>query len=150
MKYFLLLPLALLMLLLCSCSTRYVEVMGEKFEMISVDEEKELDLRARSLLKSIEKKLPRGDYDKIARGEPQVQSIYTDHRFGRIIMRWDFPRYETGVIFEGQMMTEHMSSIVFTKEKQAEVVDFTRKKPRPSVFPGQKGKKENKKRRQKL
>ena len=147
MKYFLLLPLAALMLLLCSCSPRYVEVMGEKFEMISVDEEKELVLRARTLLQAIEKKLPKGDYEKIARGEPQLQSIYADHRFGRIIVRWDFPRYETGVVFEGQMMTEHMSSVIFTKEKQAEVTDFTRKKPRRSVFSGKKEKRENKKRR---
>ncbi len=135
MKYLNLLPLFLLLFVITGCTARYVDVRGEKFEMISEKEEKELAQNARIALKTIEKKLPPGDYRKIEKTDPEMRFIYSGDRYGRAIVRWQFPRYEAGVEYEGELMTEYMVSTVFTKEKQPEVVDFTRKKPRRSALP---------------
>ena len=117
------------------CAKRYVDVRGEKFEMISESEEKELAQNARLALKTIEKKLPPGDYKHIESTAPEMRFIYSGDRYGRAIVRWQFPRYEAGVDYEGELMTKFMVSTVYTKEKQPEVVDFTRRKPRRSVLP---------------
>jgi hypothetical protein len=117
------------------CAKRYVDVRGEKFEMISESEEKELAQNARLALKTIEKKPPPGDYKHIEPTAPEMRFIYSGDRYGRAIVRWQFPRYEAGVDYEGELMTKFMVSTVYTKEKQPEVVDFTRRKPRRSVLP---------------
>ena len=135
MKYLNLLFLFLLLFVIAGCTARYVDVRGEKFEMISEKEEKELAQNARIALKTIEKKLPPGDYKHIESTAPEMRFIYSGDRYGRAIVRWQFPRYEAGVEYEGELMTGYMVSTVFTKEKQPEVVDFTRKKPRRSVLP---------------
>ena len=121
------------------CAKRYVDVRGEKFEMISESEEKELAQNARLALKTIEKKLPPGDYKHIESTAPEMRFIYSGDRYGRAIVRWQFPRYEAGVDYEGELMTKFMVSTVYTKEKQPEVVDFTRRKPRRSVLPNKRG-----------
>ena len=59
--------------------------------------------------------------------EPEKRFIYSDHRYGRAIIRWHFPTYEAGVDYEGELMSEHMSSTIYTKKKRAETVDFTRR-----------------------
>ena len=117
------------------CAKRYVDVRGEKFEMISEKEERELVENARLALKTIEKKLPPGDYKRIESTDPETRFIYSGDRYGRAVVRWIFPRYEAGVDYEGELMTKFMVSTVYTKEKQPEVVDFTRRKPRRSVLP---------------
>lgn len=131
MKYLFLFLLSLL-LLNTACSTRYVDVRGEKFEMISEKEERELVESARLALKTIAKKLPPQDMKTIETGEPECRFIYSDHRFGRAIIRWHFKTYEVGVDYEGQLMTRHMTSSIFTRKKRAAVVDFIRKDPMPS------------------
>ena len=49
--------LFLLLVLTAGCSTRYVDVRGEKFEMISESEEKELIGHARLSLKTISRRI---------------------------------------------------------------------------------------------
>ena len=56
--------------------------------------------------------------------DPELRFIYSDHRYGRAIIRWHFPAYEAGVEYEGEFLSEHMASTVFSKRKRAETVDF--------------------------
>ena len=109
------------------CSTRYVEVRGELFEMISEKEEAQLVEHARVALKTISKKIPPADMKFIDTTEPEKRFIYSDHRYGRAIIRWHFPDYEAGVDYEGQLMSKYMNSTVYTKKKRAETLDFTRR-----------------------
>lgn len=138
MRYFTVLLLFFL-LATAGCTPRYVDVRGEKFEMISEREEKELVEHARLSMKTISKKLPPQDMKIIDSQAPEVRFIYSGDRYGRAIVRWQFPRYEAGVDYEGQLMTEYMTSTVFTREKLPEVVDFRRRTPRRSALPGKRG-----------
>ena len=90
-------------------------------------------------MKTISKKLPPQDMKIIDSQAPEVRFIYSGDRYGRAIVRWQFPRYEAGVDYEGQLMTEYMTSTVFTREKLPEVVDFRRRTPRRSALPGNRG-----------
>ena len=122
--------IAAVLLTLCfvsGCSTRYVDVRGELFEMISEKEEEQLVEHARVALKTISKKIPPADMKFIDTSAPEKRFIYSDHRYGRAIIRWHFPDYEAGVDYEGQLMTKHMSSTVYTKKKRAETMDYTRR-----------------------
>lgn len=130
MKTAYLMLLAFFLTAAAGCGTRYVDVRGEKFEMISEGEEKELAEHARLSLKTIQKRLPPGDMKIIDTTPPEMRFIYSGDRYGRAIVRWKFPRYEAGVDYEGELMTKHMNSTVYTKEKHAEVIDFRRRTPR--------------------
>ena len=110
------------------CAKRYVDVYGERYEMISQREEAQLVENARSALKTISKRIPPMDMKIIDTKDPELRFIYAGNRYGRAIVRWHFPAYEAGVEYEGQFLTEYMTSTVFTKKKQAEVTDFTRRK----------------------
>ena len=116
------------LLLAAGCAPRYVDVYGERYEMISPREESQLVEHARNALKTISKRIPPMDLKFIDTNEPEQRFIYAGNRYGRAIIRWHFPAYEAGVEYEGQFLTEHMTSTVFTKKKQAEVTDFTRRK----------------------
>ncbi len=128
MRQLILVAAMLLMLAgIAGCSTRYVNVRGERFEMISEKEEAALVEHARAALKTISKRIPPADMKIIDTSEPEKRFIYSDHRYGRAIIRWHFPAYEAGVDYEGEFLSEHMSSTVFSKRKRAETVDFTRR-----------------------
>lgn len=128
MRQLILVAVMLLMLAgIAGCSTRYVNVRGERFEMISEKEEAALVEHARAALKTISKRIPPADMKIIDTSEPEKRFIYSDHRYGRAIIRWHFPAYEAGVDYEGEFLSEHMSSTVFSKRKRAETVDFTRR-----------------------
>ena len=128
MRQLILVAAMLLMLAgIAGCSTRYVNVRGERFEMISEKEEAALVKHARAALKTISKRIPPADMKIIDTSEPEKRFIYSDHRYGRAIIRWHFPAYEAGVDYEGEFLSEHMSSTVFSKRKRAETVDFTRR-----------------------
>ena len=118
------------------CNTRYVDVRGEKFEMISESEEQELMEHARLSLKTISKRIPPADMKTIETAAPEMRFIYSGDRYGRAIVRWNFPRYEVGVDYEGQLMTKYMNSTVYSKEKQPEIIDFRRKTPRRRSLQG--------------
>lgn len=136
MKFF---PFVFALLLLGSisgCNTRYVDVRGEKFEMISESEEQELVEHARLSLKTISKRIPAADMKTIETAAPEMRFIYSGDRYGRAIVRWNFPRYEVGVDYEGQLMTKYMNSTVYSKEKQPEIIDFRRKTPRRRSLQG--------------
>lgn len=128
-----------LLLAAAGCAPRYVDVRGEKFEMISESEEKELIEHARLSMKTIARKLPPQDMKVIETQAPEVRFIYAGDRYGRAVVRWQFPRYEAGVDYEGQLMTKYMISTVFTREKLPEVVDFRRRTPRRRALPGKTG-----------
>ncbi|MBE6385166.1 MAG: hypothetical protein E7048_05835 [Lentisphaerae bacterium] len=119
--------IAMLLMLagISGCSTRYVNVRGERFEMISEKEEAALVEHARAALKTISKRIPPADMKIIDTSEPEKRFIYSDHRYGRAIIRWHFPAYEAGVDYEGEFLSEYMNSTVFTKKKKAETIDFT-------------------------
>lgn len=128
MRQLILVAAMLLMLAgIAGCRTRYVNVRGERFEMISEKEEAALVEHARAALKTISKRIPPADMKIIDTSEPEKRFIYSDHRYGRAIIRWHFPAYEAGVDYEGEFLSEHMSSTVFSKRKRAETVDFTRR-----------------------
>ena len=128
MRQLILVAAMLLMLAgIAGCNTRYVNVRGERFEMISEKEEAALVEHARAALKTISKRIPPADMKIIDTTEPEKRFIYSDHRYGRAIIRWHFPAYEAGVDYEGEFLSEHMSSTVFSKRKRAETVDFTRR-----------------------
>ena len=124
MKFFSFVFALLLLGSISGCNTRYVDVRGEKFEMISESEEQELVEHARLSLKTIET------------AAPEMRFIYSGDRYGRAIVRWNFPRYEVGVDYEGQLMTKYMNSTVYSKEKQPEIIDFRRKTPRRRSLQG--------------
>lgn len=122
-------PVLMLALLgAAGCAKRYVDVYGERYEMISQREEAQLVENARSALKTISKRIPPMDMKIIDTNDPELRFIYAGNRYGRAIVRWHFPSYEAGVEYEGQFLTEYMTSTVFTKKKRAEVTDFTRRK----------------------
>ena len=139
MKFFSLIFLFLLLGTIAGCNTRYVDVRGEKFEMISESEEQELVEHARLSLKTISKRIPAADMKTIETAAPEMRFIYSGDRYGRAVVRWQFPRYEAGVDYEGQLMTKYMISTVFTREKLPEVVDFRRRTPRRRALPGKTG-----------
>jgi hypothetical protein len=112
------------------CGTRYVDVRGEKFEMISEREEQKMVEHARAALKTISKRIPPADMKVIDTTAPELRFIYSDHRYGRAFIRWHFPAYEAGVEYEGEFLSEHMTSTVFSKRKRAETVDFRRRPAR--------------------
>ena len=134
------LAVALFMMLCCvsGCAPRYVEVRGEFFEMITEKEEARLVTQARAALKTLSKKISQADMKVIDNTEPEKRFIYSDHRYGRAVIRWHFPEYEAGVEYDGQFMSEHMGATVYTMKKQAEKKDHTRPflKHRPSVRSG--------------
>lgn len=134
------LSLSILTLLAAGCAPRYVEVRGERFEAVSSSEEKELVELARLSMKTIKGRLPAQDMKTIETAAPEVRFIYSGDRYGRVIVKWSFPRYEAGIEYEGQLMTRHMTSTVFSKEKQPEVIDFRRRTPRRRALPGPRGK----------
>ena len=136
MKFFSLIFLFLLLGTIAGCNTRYVDVRGEKFEMISESEEQELVEHARLSLKTISKRIPAADMKTIETAAPEMRFIYSGDRYGRAIVRWNFPRYEVGVDYEGQLMTKYMNSTVYSKEKQPEIIDFRRKTPRRRSLQG--------------
>ena len=113
-------------LCISGCAVRYVDVRGEKYEMISEREEKELIRRARTLMKTISKKLSAADVKAIETQEPEIKFIYSGDRFGRAIVRWKFPAYEAGIEFEGQFLTEHMQSTVYSRKKHPDRLDYRR------------------------
>ena len=86
-------------------------------------------------IRTISKKIPPGDMEIIQTKEPEVKFIYSGDRYGRAVVRWSFPRYEVGIQYEGEFMTRHMGMTVFSKEKQPEIIDFTRKTPRRRAIP---------------
>ena len=129
MKKILLAVLFLLSLLAAGCAARYVDVRGEKFEMISESEEKELVEHARLSLKTISRRIPPRDMRVIDTTVPETRFIYSGDRYGKAVIKWQFPKYEAGVEYEGELMTKHMTSSVFTQKKRPEVVDFTRRVP---------------------
>ena len=136
MKFFSFVFALLLLGLISGCNTRYVDVRGEKFEMISESEEQELVEHARLSLKTISKRIPAADMKTIETAAPEMRFIYSGDRYGRAIVRWHFPRYEVGVDYEGQLMTKYMNSTVYSKEKQPEIIDFRRKTPRRRSLQG--------------
>ena len=136
MKFFSLIFVFLLLGTIAGCNTRYVDVRGEKFEMISESEEQELVEHARLSLKTISKRIPAADMKTIETAAPEMRFIYSGDRYGRAIVRWNFPRYEVGVDYEGQLMTKYMNSTVYSKEKQPEIIDFRRKTPRRRSLQG--------------
>lgn len=135
MKFFSLIFLFLLLGTIAGCNTRYVDVRGEKFEMISESEEQELVEHARLSLKTISKKIPPGDMKTIDTVAPKMRFIYSGDRYGRAIVTWKFPRYEVGVDYEGQLMTKYMNSTVFSRKKQPEVLDFSKRPSRYRISP---------------
>lgn len=136
MKFFSFVFALLLLGSISGCNTRYVDVRGEKFEMISESEEQELVEHARLSLKTISKRIPAADMKTIETAAPEMRFIYSGDRYGRAIVRWHFPRYEVGVDYEGQLMTKYMNSTVYSKEKQPEIIDFRRKTPRRRSLQG--------------
>ena len=128
MKRVLFAGMILALCLAAGCAPRYVDVYGERYEMISPREESQPVEHARSALKTISKRIPPMDMKFIDTNEPELRFIYAGDRYGRAIIRWHFQTYEAGVEYEGQFLSEHMTSTVFTKKKQAEVTDFTRRK----------------------
>ena len=136
MKFFSFVFALLLLVSGAGCNTRYVDVRGEKFEMISESEEQELVEHARLSLKTISKRIPAADMKTIETAAPEMRFIYSGDRYGRAIVRWHFPRYEVGVDYEGQLMTKYMNSTVYSKEKQPEIIDFRRKTPRRRSLQG--------------
>lgn len=136
MKFFSFVFALLLLGSISGCNTRYVDVRGEKFEMISESEEQELVEHARLSLKTISKRIPAADMKTIETAAPEMRFIYSGDRYGRAIVRWHFPRYEVGVDYEGQLMSKYMNSTVYSKEKQPEIIDFRRKTPRRRSLQG--------------
>ena len=124
MRIFVMLTLLTVLFISAGCGTRYVDVRGEKFEMISEREERKMVEHARAALKTISKRIPPADMKVIDTADPELRFIYSDHRYGRAIIRWHFPAYEAGVEYEGEFLSEHMASTVFSKRKRAETVDF--------------------------
>lgn len=135
MKTFAVTALLTVLFLSAGCGTRYVDVRGEMFEMISEREEQKMVEHARAALKTISRRIPPADMKVIDTSAPELRFIYSDHRYGRAIIRWHFPAYEAGVEYEGEFLSEHMTSTVFSKRKRAETVDFRNRSVRRRGVP---------------
>ena len=124
MKLFLL-PL-LLCCVFCGCTaTRYTEINGERFAMISEKEEAELADRARLIIKRIDSRLAPAERRLIGTRKPEMIFAYSGDRSGRATVRWVLPSREVNVLFEGEFLSPHMISTLYTRDKAPAVLDFS-------------------------
>ena len=112
-----------ILLLLCGCSSRYIDVGGEKYEMISEKEEKELVERARLAISRINSRLKGYEQQIIREKTPSIRFFYSGDRYGRATFSWKTPDREVGVNYEGEFLSEHMSCRVYTKANPGEEID---------------------------
>ena len=118
-----LLPLCLL----CGCTaTRYTEINGERFAMISEKEEDELTDQARLIIKRIKIRLSPAEKRLIETRKPKTNFVYSGDRSGRATVSWLLPEREVNVVFEGEFLGPHMTSMLYTRDKAPAVLDFSR------------------------
>ena len=123
----------LLFLLLLSCcwfcgctATRYTEVNGERFAMISEKEEEELADQARLIIKRIKTRLTPAEKRLIETRKPEMTFVYSGSRSGRAAVRWVLPAREVNVVFEGEFLSSHMTSTLYTRDNAPAVLDFSK------------------------
>ena len=123
MKHFLCL---LALSLLCGCAaTRYTEVDGERFAMISEQEEEELADQARLIIKRIKSRLSPAEKRLVETRKPEMKFVYSGDRSGRATVRWILPDREVNVVFEGEFLSSRMTSTLYTRDKVPAVLDFS-------------------------
>lgn len=114
---------------LWGCSARYVDVGGEKYEMISESEEAELVEVARLTVSRIKSRLKSHERQFIMDKMPEIRFFYSGDRYGRAVMSWKLPGREVGVNYDGEFMTDHMSCRVYTRELGPDRIDYTKRLP---------------------
>ena len=51
--------------------------------------------------------------------------VYSADRSGRATVRWVLPEREVNVVFEGEFLGPHMTSMLYTRDKAPAVLEFT-------------------------
>ena len=120
---------AMVMLALCGCSARYIDVGGEKYEMISESEEQELVERARLAVSRINSRLKQYERQAVMEKAPEMRFFYSGNRYGRAVVRWVLPEREIGVNYDGEFMSDHMSCRVYSRDAVPEKIDYTKQLP---------------------
>ena len=111
---------------LCGCTaTRYTEVNGERFAMISEKEEEELADQARLIVKRIKSRLSPAEKRLIETRKPEMIFVYSADRAGRATVRWVLPEREVNVVFEGEFLSSRMVSTLYARDKVPAVLDFS-------------------------
>lgn len=116
--------------LLSGCApTRYVDVNGERFQMLSEKEEQELVEHARVSMGRLSSRLSPREKRQIETTPPEVRFFYAADRYGRAVVRWHLPTREVGVDYAGEFLGKHMSSSLYSREKMPELIDLTKQAP---------------------
>ena len=122
-----LLFLSLLFFALCGCtSTRYTEIDGRRFAMISEKEEDELADRARLLINRINTRFSPAEERLVETRKPEMRFVYSGDRSGRATIKWVLPEREVNVVFEGEFLSSRMTSTLYSRDKAPAVLDFSR------------------------
>ena len=125
-----LLFLSLLFFALSGCtSTRYTEIDGRRCAMISEKEEAELADRARLIIDGIKSRLSPAEKRLIQTRKPEMRFVYSADRSGRATIKWVLPEREVNVVFEGEFLSSHMTSTLYSRDKAPAVLDFSRPPP---------------------
>lgn len=110
----------------CGCtSTRYTEIDGERFAMISEKEEEELADQARLIIKQVKSRLSPAEKRLVEIRKPEMTFAYSGDRSGRATARWILPDRELNVVFEGEFLSSRMTSTLYTRDKVPPVLDFS-------------------------
>ena len=116
----------LVLFMLCGCTaTRYTEVDGERFAMISEKEEDELADQARLIIKRIRTRLSPAEKRLVETRKPEMSFVYSGDRAGRATVRWVLPEREVNVVFEGEFLSSRMVSTLYARDKVPAVLDFS-------------------------
>lgn len=116
----------LALFMLCGCTaTRYTEIDGERFAMISEKEEEELADQARLIIKQVKSRLSPAEKRLVEIRKPEMTFVYSDDRSGRATVRWILPEREINVVFEGEFLSSRMTSTLYTRDKVPPVLDFS-------------------------
>ena len=117
----------LALLIFCGCTpTRYTEIDGERFAMISEKEEEELADQARLIIKQVKSRLSPAEKRLVEIRKPEMTFVYSGDRSGRATVRWVLPDREVNVVFEGEFLSSRMTSALYTRDKAPAVLDFSR------------------------
>ena len=115
-------------LFLCGCSGPKVMVDGVEYEALTEDEVRQLCFLAELYLKNnVPNVISQQEAAMIRRFDPEFQIRYNGDRTGKAIVRWELPKRNIEVVFDGALLDPSAKCWAQTEDKQPEVLDFTKK-----------------------
>ena len=112
----------------CSCSTPKVMVDGVEYEALTEDDIRQICFLAELYLKNnVPNVITSQESGMIQRFDPIFSVRYNGDRTGRAIVRWELPKRNIEVVFDGKLLDPSAKCWAQTEEKYPEVLDFTKK-----------------------